>query len=91
MTHAQMMNMMSAGELTYWQAYSSIEPFGEERADLRMGILASLIANVNRKKGSKAYKPEQFMPKFYKTVEGKLTKEGLALKAETLRRILSRK
>lgn len=45
-------------------AYASIEPFGEGRADLRMGILASLIANVNRdtKKKSEPFVPADFIP-----------------------------
>jgi hypothetical protein len=40
--------------------YYSIEPFGEEKADYRNGILASLIANVN---GNKT-KPEDFIPQY---------------------------
>jgi len=44
-------------------AYYSLEPWGERRADLRSGIVASTIANVNRPKGGKAYKPQDFMPR----------------------------
>jgi hypothetical protein len=33
-------------ELAEWAAYYQCEPFGEERADLRAGIVASVIANV---------------------------------------------
>lgn len=44
-------------------AYYSLEPFGEERADLRAGIISSTIANVNRGK-HKPFKPTDFMPKF---------------------------
>jgi hypothetical protein len=54
---------VSSRELTEWMAYYEMEPFGEERADLRAGIIASTVANVNRAKG-KAYKPQDFMPKF---------------------------
>ena len=45
-------------------AYDSLEPFGEERADLRMGVIASTIANVNRGKNTKAFSAQDFMPKF---------------------------
>ncbi len=57
---------MSSAEFAEWMAYYAIEPFGEERADLRMGILASLIANVNRdsKKQREPFAPADFMPKF---------------------------
>ena len=58
-----MLAEISSRELSEWQAEYSISPFGEERADLRAGIIASVIANVNRdpKKG-KAFKPSDFMP-----------------------------
>jgi len=47
-------------------AYFKLEPFGEDRADLRAGIIASTIANVHRdsKKRRKPYTPQDFMPKF---------------------------
>lgn len=45
-------------------AYARLEPFGEERADLRAGIVAATIANVFRGEGSPEYKPHQFMPSF---------------------------
>ena len=48
-----------------WAAYAELEPFGEERADLRAGIMASVYANVHRdSKRSKAYSPSDFTPKF---------------------------
>lgn len=47
-----------------WMAYSALEPWGEERDDLRMGIVASVIANSNRGKNQKAFKPQDFMPSF---------------------------
>lgn len=43
-------------------AYYKLEPFGESRADLRSGIIASTIANVNRQKGGPTYKAQDFMP-----------------------------
>lgn len=44
--------------------YAKLEPFGEERADLRAGIVAATIANAHRRKGSKPFKPSDFMPAF---------------------------
>lgn len=54
---------MSASEFQEWMEYFSIEPFGEERADYRAGIISSTIYNVNRGK-NRVLKPEDFMPKF---------------------------
>lgn len=59
-----MLSGMTSGEVTEWQAYEAIEPWGEERADLRTGILASLIANIVRQPGQKAHEPKEFMPQF---------------------------
>lgn len=43
-------------------AYDSLEPFGEERADLRSGILASVMSNRWRGKGESASQPRDYMP-----------------------------
>lgn len=45
-----------------WIAYAEVEPFGDRLDWLRTGVLASLWANMNRKKGTPAFKPEDFMP-----------------------------
>jgi hypothetical protein len=46
--------------------YASIAPFGDRRADIRSGIVSSVIANVNRdpKKQSEPFTPLDFMPFF---------------------------
>lgn len=45
-------------------AYERLEPFGERRADLRAGIVASTIANAHRGKEGRPYTPQDFMPDF---------------------------
>lgn len=55
---------MTSLQFSEWLAYSRLEPWGEERDDLRTGIVASTIANVNRGKGQKARNPQDFMPDF---------------------------
>lgn len=59
-----MLDRMPMPQLLEWVAYAQIEPFGEERADLRAGIVASTIANVHRRPGKPAYRATDFMPKF---------------------------
>jgi len=59
-----MLSEISSTQFAEWMAYSRLEPWGEERDDLRMGIIASTIANANRGKNSKPFKPQDFMPKF---------------------------
>ncbi|MGE5619531.1 MAG: DUF4035 domain-containing protein [Sphingomonadaceae bacterium] len=64
MTVAELLSRISSRELTEWIEYAKLEPFGEERADLRAAIVAATIANVYRRKGSKPFKPSDFMPAF---------------------------
>jgi hypothetical protein len=62
-----------------WQAYYSLEPMGEQRADLRFAKLCSIIVNIARsvwrKKGQKPKmtSPKDFMPRF-DLLEGKTPK-----------------
>lgn len=59
-----MLGEMRPSELGRWVALNAIDPFGESRADLRAGIVASVIANVNRdpKKRSEPFRAQDFMP-----------------------------
>ena len=59
-----MLSEITSMQFAEWLAYSTLEPWGEERDDLRMGIVASTIANANRGKNTKAYSPQDFMPQF---------------------------
>lgn len=67
-----MLRSMTMQQLEEWATYSSIEPFGEERADLRAGVIAAMIANVNRgKKSDKVWSPQDFVLKFGEVDESK--------------------
>lgn len=57
---------LSSWQVTEWLAYYGLEPFGEERSDLRAGIVAATVANANRdaKRRAKPFEPGEFMPKF---------------------------
>lgn len=63
MTVARLSDEMTARELGEWQAMYNISPWGERRADLRAGIIASTIYNVNITRG-KSMKAADFMPDF---------------------------
>jgi len=56
----ELMERMDSAEFGYWIAYSNVDPFGEEIADLRAGTVASTIANCHRTRGA-AFKPSDFM------------------------------
>ena len=58
------MKRSDSRELSEWQAFYQIEPFGEERADLRSAIIACTMANAWRGKNQRAFKLTDFMPNF---------------------------
>jgi hypothetical protein len=41
---------VSSRELTEWQEYAKLEPFGEERDDIRIALLCQTMANMWAKK-----------------------------------------
>lgn len=54
---------MRPSELGQWFALSRIDPWGEQRADLRAAIIASTTANsMAKKRDGSAFKPKDFMP-----------------------------
>lgn len=60
-----MLREIGARQLFEWFAFAGLEGFGERKADLRMGIIASLIANVHRdtKRKASPFKPGDFIPR----------------------------
>ena len=62
MTVRELLSRIDSKELTEWAAFYSIDPFGNVRSDIQSGIVASTIANCNRTKNSKTFKPIDFMP-----------------------------
>ena len=55
---------LSMVQFRRWAEFAEVEPFGEERGDLRAGIVASVVANVNRGKNTRPFKASDFMPRF---------------------------
>lgn len=59
-TVAELLRRLSSAELSEWMRYWNVEPWGEERADMRAAIVACTVA---RSQGAKA-KTEDFMPRY---------------------------
>jgi hypothetical protein len=66
MTVRELLARISARELSEWMAYFMLEPFGEERADVRAAIVAATVANTARdpKRHRRPFQASDFMPKF---------------------------
>lgn len=61
---AKMLAEMRPSELGTYMALSFEDPWDEQRADLRAGIVASTIANVHRKRGTPPIKASDFLPRY---------------------------
>jgi hypothetical protein len=61
-TVAELLDRVSSEEMTGWLAFDRVEPIGAWRMDYGFAMLAALQANINRKKGAKAFKTVDFMP-----------------------------
>lgn len=67
MTHAEMMERMSARELAMWRLYDErVEPIGDARADLRAGGIAATVANAMSGREGKAYTAADFALQFHR-------------------------
>jgi len=53
---------MTSKEYEDWKAFYQVEPFGDARADYRAGVIASVVANANKKKSARRVKPLDFFP-----------------------------
>jgi len=71
-------------EFSEWMAYARIYPLGEDRADARTALLASVVANSAGSK--KKYQPVDFMPDYFERAEKSLLKKT----AEGLQELRSR-
>lgn len=61
MTVGELGQRMSSAEFAEWIAYSSLEPFGPRREDLRAALVASTVFNVNRGPKGRFFQPEEFL------------------------------
>jgi len=61
MTVSELLARISSAELTEWMAFDAIDPFGEQRADLRTGILAAVTANHSFAPPTEPRRPSDYM------------------------------
>lgn len=55
---------MAAELFSEWMAYAQLEPFGEDRMDLRFADFQALYANAHRGKGKPAFEAKHFLRRF---------------------------
>jgi len=52
---------MGPRELRDWEAYYADEPFGHMRDNMHAGLIAAAIDNMNRKRGSRARRMDDYL------------------------------
>lgn len=55
---------ISGNEFAEWIAVMELDPFGEERDDIRSALICRTLANALRPKGARAHKLEEYMPDY---------------------------
>ncbi len=63
MSVSQAQSCIDSAEFSEWRAYHSVNPFTYDKTEALLAVVASILANVNRKKGTPAFKPDDFMVK----------------------------
>ena len=63
-----LMEGLTSKQLSDWEIYYAVEPFGEEAEWSRIGRDCSLLINLKLKEGKEQFTPFDFMPELY---EGK--------------------
>ena len=56
------MDQLTSAQYSEWQAYDQLEPIGTWWQDFRMAYLCTLMGNIHREKGAKAFTIFDFMP-----------------------------
>lgn len=67
MTRAELLERISARELTAWSVLYGLEPWGERRLDVNTAYLCSFLANLLRgSEEAKPFEPSAFLIDFWR-------------------------
>jgi hypothetical protein len=62
LTVERLLSTISSAEFVEWMAFDAIDPIGEDRADLRAGMIAAAVCNAPYYKLKKRAQASDFMP-----------------------------
>jgi hypothetical protein len=60
-----LLECLTSKQLSDWEVFYAIEPFGEEADYYRTGLLCANLINIKLKKDAKHLTPHDFMPSLY--------------------------
>jgi hypothetical protein len=58
----QLLQLLTARQFAEWGEFYALDPFGDQRADLRAGIIAATMSNRWRGKSENPLEPLDFCP-----------------------------
>lgn len=89
-TVRQLLDEIDSAELTEWQAYYQLEPFGSLVDDERHGVAVSTLANINRDSKTRPdpYKSSDFIGwrSFDKVAAGPILMQDVEAQSELIKR-----
>lgn len=56
--------ILSSKQLADWERFYQVRPFGRDMGFFQAAMIVCALANIHKKKNAKAYKVEDFIPKF---------------------------
>ena len=62
---AECQRAVSSREYAEWMAFARHEPIGAQRGDLQAAMICMLVANVNRGKGQRPFRVQEFLPEYW--------------------------
>lgn len=86
MTVAELEQRMGSSELQEWMLFWRAEPWGPYRDNIHAGLIASILANIHRKKSAPAVTYQEFMLVDPVDHKNKKTRETLAWMKAVARR-----
>jgi len=79
-TVGELQERMSSAEFTHWIAFFSMEPWGYDVEMWQMGMISATSANAaGPRKGGKAWRPDDFIPKKHEPSRGQSLAEQRAI------------
>lgn len=76
-TVGELKRTLSAAEFELWQVYHLLSPITPDREDFRAGIVACTVANTQRTRTQRAYKPEDFTIQYERKPRRVMTTEEM--------------
>ena len=80
------MQEIDSREFVHWLAFLKVDNWTRAREDLNLAQIASIIANANRSRAGRRYRPKDFMPHQEPPVKrGRPMVVGLIARLESMR------